>query len=150
MAYVETGLTERALDVAAAVAAASSPDCGGIALFVGTVRTTPSTTREQGAPVIRLEYDAHPLLAAERIEAIAHEAAAKWDVRRVVAVHRTGACEAGEPTVVVACGAPHRDAALEACRWIIDTIKGSVPIWKREVFADGASWVGAVTARERS
>ena len=143
MAYVETSLSEEPLDVAEAIGTVSGPECGGVALFLGSVRTSPSTRPTGEGEVVRLEYDAHPTLAGERMQAIAHEAAAKWEVRRVVAVHRTGGCDVGEPTVVVACGAPHRHDALEACRWIIDSIKASVPIWKREVFADGASWVGA-------
>jgi molybdopterin synthase catalytic subunit len=93
--------------------------------------------------VVRLDYEAHPELAATRLEEIGRDAADKWELLRVVAWHRTGACELGEPTVVVACSAPHRGDALEACRHVIDTIKATVPIWKREVYADGSSWVGA-------
>lgn len=140
---ISTAITDEPLTLAEAIAAASSPDCGGIALFVGTVRETTAAPGRGAGPVVRLEYDAHPRLAPERLKEIADEAARKWDLRRVVAVHRVGPCELGEPTVVVACGAPHRADALEACRWIIDTIKEGVPIWKREIYADGSSWVGA-------
>jgi molybdopterin synthase catalytic subunit len=90
-----------------------------------------------------LEYEAHPTLASARMEEIAQEATTKWGLARVVAVHRTGRCALGEPTVVVACGAAHRAEALEACHWIIDEIKASVPIWKKEIYADGSSWVGS-------
>ena len=99
---------------------------------------------------MRLDYEAHPTLAHERLQSIAREAAERWGLDRVVAVHRTGACEIGEPTVVVACGAAHRAEALDACRWMIDTIKTTVPIWKREVYADGSAWIGAEGATDRA
>jgi molybdopterin synthase catalytic subunit len=76
------------------------------------------------------------------LETILHEAADKWDLRHVLAEHRTGSCELGEPTVVVACSSAHRGDALDACHWIIDELKATVPIWKREIYADGSDWVG--------
>jgi molybdopterin synthase catalytic subunit len=136
-----TAITGEPLDVASAIGDVAAPQHGGIAIFVGTVRETPAAG-EGSSPVISLEYDAHPRLASERLERIAREAAEKWTLGRVIALHRVATCNVGEPTVVVACGAPHRAEALEACRWIIDTIKDTVPIWKREVYADGSSWVG--------
>jgi molybdopterin synthase catalytic subunit len=144
MAYVSTGISEEPLDVSRAIGDASSPDLGGIAMFIGTVRDSASVGTNKDQSVIRLEYEAHPSLAEARLRDIAEAASHKWSVGRIVAVHRTGRCELGEPTVVVACGAPHRGDALEACRWIIDTIKAEVPIWKREVYAGagGSAWVG--------
>ena len=141
MAEIEAATSEKPLDVGRAVAAVSGPEIGGVAAFVGTVRVSPSVPH--GGPVVSLEYDAHSELATERLREIATAAAARWDVRKLIAVHRTGTCDVGEPTVVVACGAPHRRDALEACRWIIDEIKTTVPIWKRELYATGAAWVGA-------
>ena len=141
-AIVAVAVSDTPLDLADAIAGASGPDVGGIGIFVGTVRDSSSVESNRDKPVIALDYDSHPSLAEQRLRAIAAEAAGKWDLRRVVAVHRTGHCELGEPTVVVAAGAPHRADALEACRWIIDTIKSTVPIWKREAYADGSSWVG--------
>jgi molybdopterin synthase catalytic subunit len=140
MADIEAAISMTPLDVGGALAAVSGPEIGGAAVFVGSVRVTPAVGR---GTVVRLDYDAHPELAADRLRDIATAAAERWDVRKVIAIHRTGSCEVGEPTVVVACGAPHRRDALEACRWIIDEIKTSVPIWKREQYADGAAWVGA-------
>jgi molybdopterin synthase catalytic subunit len=137
-----TAITNEPIDVASAIEDVADPRHGGIAVFVGTVRESPSADGAPTGPVIGLEYDAHPRLAAERLEEIAREAAEKWALGKVVAIHRVAACKLGEPTVVIACGAPHRTAALEACRWIIDTIKDTVPIWKRELYADGSSWVG--------
>jgi len=141
-ATIAVSVSETPLDVEAAIAAASGPEIGGIGVFVGTVRDSSSVATNRDKAVVALDYDSHPSLAEQRLRAIAGEAATKWDLRRVVAIHRSGHCELGEPTVVVATGAPHRADALEACRWIIDTIKSSVPIWKREAYADGSSWVG--------
>ncbi|MBA2312706.1 MAG: molybdenum cofactor biosynthesis protein MoaE [Actinobacteria bacterium] len=138
-----TAVTADPLDVAALIGQASSPEAGGLGIFVGTVRTSAAVPGKKEAPVVRLEYEAHPALAEERLTSIAEDAAKKWPLERVVAVHRSGACDVGEPTVVVVCAAPHRGDALEACRHVIDTIKETVPIWKREVYADGSSWVGA-------
>jgi molybdopterin synthase catalytic subunit len=131
------------LDVAAAIAAAGSDDAGGIGAFVGTVRREAAVAAHAVDPVVRLEYDVHQELAELRLAEIAAEAAAKWGLVRVVAVHRSGTCALGDPTVVVACAAAHRAEALEACRWVIDEIKSTVPIFKREVYADGSSWVGS-------
>jgi molybdopterin synthase catalytic subunit len=130
------------LDVAAAMTAASTPDAGGIAVFVGTVRASAAVEEHAGDPVVRLDYDVHVDLAERRLAEIAGEASDKWELLRVVAIHRSGTCDLGEPTVVVACSAPHRAEALDACRWVIDEIKATVPIFKREVYADGSSWVG--------
>lgn len=143
MADIETAISAEPLDVAGSLATVSGPEIGGVAAFVGAVRESPAVDGQAGRSVVRLEYDTHPTLAAERLRAVVEDAARRWDVLRVVAVHRTGACQLGEPTVVVACGAAHRRDALEACRWIIDEVKSTVPIWKREVYADGAAWVGA-------
>lgn len=140
MAEIKTAITDQPLDVAQAVAEVSSKECGGIGLFVGMVRESPAAPDAAGA-VTALEYEAHPELAEEALRAVAEGAAARWDVRRIVSAHRSGRCATGEPTVVVACSAPHRADALEACRWMIDEIKQQVPIWKREVYADGSSWV---------
>ena len=141
-AVITVAVSETPLDIANAIAGASGPDIGGVGMFVGTVRDSSSVKTNAGKPVVALDYDSHPSLAEQRLGEIAFEATTKWDVRKVVAIHRTGHCELGEPTVVVACGAPHRGDALEACRWVIDTIKSTVPIWKREAYADGSSWVG--------
>ena len=133
-----SAIASEPLDVVEAMGRGSSPASGGVAVFVGTVRESAAVSDNLDKPVTRLDYEAHPQLA---------EAASKWELNDVVAVHRTGACELGEPTVVVVCGAAHRGDALEACSFIIEEIKATVPIWKREVYADGSSWVGAEGAR---
>ncbi len=124
----------------------TDPTCGGIGVFIGTVRDSAAAHENSERPVVRLEYDAHESLAATRLEEIALEASEKWELRGVTAVHRTGVCRLGEPTVVVACSAPHRREALDACRYMIDTIKATVPIFKKEIYADGSSWVGTDVA----
>ena len=143
MAWVRTGISPDPLDVATAISEASDPSCGAVASFVGTVRESASVRDNAEKSVTTLDYEAHPILAAERLEEVAQEAVTKWPLERVVAIHRTGTCELGEPTVVIACGSAHRGDALEACHWLIDEIKATVPIWKKEIYADGSSWVGA-------
>ncbi|HJR44312.1 MAG TPA: molybdenum cofactor biosynthesis protein MoaE [Actinomycetota bacterium] len=140
MTSVSTSIVESPLDVAAAVAEVASDECGGIGVFVGTVRRSPAG--DGTAPVEALEYEVHPSLAEERLRQVAERAAERWDIHAVVVRHRSGRCATGEPTVVIACAAPHRADALDACRWIIDEIKRDVPIWKKEIYADGSSWVG--------
>jgi molybdopterin synthase catalytic subunit len=143
MAGIVSGIIDAPLDVGSAVAKSSDPALGGIAVFIGTVRESASVGADAGKHVSRLEYEAHPTLAEQKLRQVAEDAARKWDVRKVVALHRTGICDLGEPTVVIACGAPHRSDALEACRWIIDTVKQTVPIWKREIYTEAgdSAWV---------
>lgn len=126
------------LSVEACLAAVADPSCGGLALFVGAVRED-----DGGRPVRELEYVAHPT-ADQLLAGVAEAAAARPGVRTVAAVHRTGVLAIGDLAVVVAVGAPHRAAALAACAALIDDLKATVPIWKRQVFADGTEeWVGA-------
>lgn len=142
MAFVRAEILDSPLDVGSAIAEASVPSCGAIASFVGTVRESASVGSNVDKPVTRLEYEAHPKLAREKLEEIAAQAAEKWSLQRVIALHRVGVCELAEPTVVVVCAAAHRAEALDACRWLIDELKATVPIWKKEIYADGSSWVG--------
>ena len=125
------------LDVVAAIAKVSTPDSGAVAVFIGTVRETSADDRR----VVVLEYDTHPSLAAEKLQSIAEQACVKWNLTKIVTIHRSGTCAVGDPTVVVACSSAHRAEALEACHWVIDAIKDGVPIWKRELYEDGSSWI---------
>jgi molybdopterin synthase catalytic subunit len=126
------------LDVTECLAAVSDAACGGLAVFIGMVRD-----HDVDRPVTLLTYEAHP--DAERaLRAVCLRAAALPGVRHVAAVHRVGSLSIGDAAVVVAVSAPHRAEALDACRWLIDTLKHEVPIWKHQEFADGTSeWVGA-------
>lgn len=146
MADLRAGVTPDPIDPAIAIARVAGPASGGVGVFIGTVRSSPAV-KGADKDVVRLEYEAHPTLADERLRAICLEAKERWNLSDAFALHRTGSCEVGEPTVVVACSAPHRAEALDACRFIIDTIKRTVPIWKREVYADGSAWVGVEGTR---
>lgn len=138
---ISVSISATPLDIASAIGAAGTTETGATGVFVGTVRATPSEDVDK--QVIRLDYEAHPTLAEPALRAAALQAAEKWPLARVVAIHRTGSCELGEPTVVIACSAPHRAEAMDACRWLIDEVKSTVPIWKKEIYTDGSSWVGA-------
>jgi molybdopterin synthase catalytic subunit len=115
-----------------------SPESGGIDVFIGTVRNV-----TKGKMVIRLEFEAYEPMAIAEMEKIAKQAFAKWPVQKVLVHHRTGALDVGEVPVIIAVSAAHRAAAFDACRYIIDTLKQSVPIWKKEIFEDGEVWVAA-------
>jgi MoaE-MoaD fusion protein len=125
------------LDLQAAVAEAASDEAGAVATFVGTVRRS-SRERE----VLYLEYEAFEEMAEPLLVRLAGELKAKHDLCEVAIHHRVGRVEIGEPSVVIAVSAPHRAAALEACREAIDTLKGTIPLWKKEVYAGGEEWIG--------
>jgi molybdopterin synthase catalytic subunit len=130
-------IRDTALDVAEVLAALSDVAAGGLTLFVGTVRD-----HDGGKVVGGLEYSAHPS-ALERLRAVCDDVAARYDVRAVAAVHRTGTLALGDAAVVVATAADHRGEAFDASRALIDELKATVPIWKHQVFADGSDeWVG--------
>jgi molybdopterin synthase catalytic subunit len=115
-----------------------SPESGGIDVFIGTVRN-----QTKGKTVVRLEFEAYEPMALLEIKKILAQAAEKWPVQKALVHHRTGVLEVGEVPVVIAVAAAHRAAAFEACRFIIDTLKETVPIWKKEIFEDGEVWVAA-------
>ncbi|MGZ6144032.1 MAG: molybdopterin converting factor subunit 1 [Myxococcales bacterium] len=111
-------------------------DCGAVVSFVGTVRSS-----NHGKAVVRLEYEAYPEMALRVFEHIAGEARERWGARLVIH-HRTGSLDPGALSVVIAAAAAHRADAFEACRHAIETLKKDAPIWKREIYPDGSSWVG--------
>lgn len=108
---------------------------GALCVFDGIVR---DNTR--GRKTLHLDYEAYREMALEQMRALAAEAIAKFGVRDVAVVHRLGRLVVGETSVLVAVASAHRGAAFEACRWLIDTLKRTVPIWKKEQFIDGAVW----------
>ena len=120
--------------VAAEVA---SDDAGAIATFVGTTRA-----RSRGRDVIRLEYEAYEGMAEAEMERIAGDLRARHDVIDVAIHHRVGPVEIGETSIVIAVSAAHRAAAFDACREAIDTLKQSVPLWKKELYVGGEEWIG--------
>lgn len=132
-------LSADALDVARAVAFVQVPAAGGIDLFLGTTR---AEAHADGRPLLALDYEAYPAMALKRLGELAAEARRRWPVCRLVVLHRTGRVPVAEPSVAIAVSTPHRAASFEACRFLIDALKVDVPIWKQEVWADGAgTWV---------
>jgi molybdopterin synthase catalytic subunit len=136
-ARIGVRIEDAPIDVGAAHARAGDDRAGALAAFVGTVRNA-TGDRE----VLRLEYEAYEEMAVEELERIAAEAAAEFDLLTVEIVHRVGVVGVGEASVAIVCGARHRPAALAACAQVIERLKERVPIWKREVYADGSVWVG--------
>jgi molybdopterin synthase catalytic subunit len=128
-------IVREAIDVPALAQHVASVANGAVCTFVGQVRET-----SRGRQVAYLEYDAYVPMAEKMLQRIAEEASARWGAQ-VAVQHRIGRLELGEPSVVVCVGSPHRAEAFEACRWCIDTLKETVPIWKKEVCPDGAFWI---------
>ena len=130
-------LSNEPLSVEDALAFIADPGAGGTCVFVGTVRD-----RSDAGDVTGLHYEAWSDLATERLRGIAAEMLEGWPLRRVAILHRTGDLAVGDASVVVACSAPHRAEAFEACRHGIERLKEDVPIWKKEGLVSGdARWV---------
>jgi molybdopterin synthase catalytic subunit len=127
-------LTRDAIDLASL--GEVSPQDGALCLFVGVVRN-----ENGGRPVTHLEYEAYEEMALPLMERIEAETRARWPVTQVRLVHRLGTLRIGEASVAVAVSSPHRVEAFAACRYAIDTLKATVPIWKKEFYADGEEWL---------
>lgn len=130
-------VTDAVLCLDAVVLAVSGQAQGGTVTFSGVVRDT-----NHGKSVVRLEYEAYAPMAQKKLAEIAAEAAGLWPGARVAIHHRVGVLNPGEVAVVIAASTPHRAEAFSACRHAIERLKADVPIWKKEVYADGAVWVG--------
>jgi molybdopterin synthase catalytic subunit len=128
-------LVHASIDVPRLIADASRPDCGAVSVFIGNSRD-----HHEGRRVLRLEYEAYEPMALAKMREIGAEIHRKFPIHRVALVHRLGRLEIGETSVFIAVSSPHRRAAFDACRFAIDTLKRTVPIWKKEFFADGAVW----------
>ena len=131
-------LTEKALSVDQCFAFVENPKAGGHVVFIGTVRN-----HTAGKEVLYLEFEAYAPMAVKEMQKIADKALSAFDIQKVAIHHRTGKLEIGEIPVVIAIGAAHRKEAFKACEFCIDTLKETVPIWKREFFEDGEVWVAA-------
>ena len=129
-------ITHEPLDRAALVKAIEHPSVGGIVVFEGVVRDN-----ARGKQVRYLEYDVYPEMAIAKIREIVAEAEQRWGAERVAVAHRVGRLEIGEASVIIVVASPHRGEAFEACRYLIDTLKTTVPIWKKEVATNGEEWV---------
>src|SRR6185437_8538245 len=128
-------LTREPIRVEEITQAVRSPGCGALAVFDGFVRDN-----FKGRRTLYLEYEAYEPMAVAKMREIAATIHARFAVSRVAIVHRLGRLDIGETSVLIAVSAPHRAAALDACRYAIDTLKRAVPIWKKEFSADGAVW----------
>lgn len=129
-------VSQQPIDVASVLAAVEGPSEGGVVLFVGRVRD-----HAAGRTVTHLDYEAYGGMAESELNALAREARASHGAARVALVHRTGRLAIGDVAVAVAVASSHRGEAFAACRWLIDTLKQRVPIWKKEWYADGGQWI---------
>lgn len=131
-------ITKNKIDVASLIATVSDEGAGATDVFIGTTRNKTS-----GKPVIKLDFEAYEPMAIKEIQKIVDRAKEQWPILKYAVSHRVGIVEIGEEAVVIAVSTPHRQAAFESCKFIIDELKKSVPIWKKEMFEDGDVWVAA-------
>jgi molybdopterin synthase catalytic subunit len=131
-------ITDQDIDIQSVIKAAESDQAGAIDVFIGTVRDN-----SVGKKVVRLEYEAFDSMAIKKMKELADEAARRWKICGVSIVHRKGVLNIGDVAVVLAVSTPHRAESFEACKWLIDTLKQVVPVWKKEVYEDGEVWVAA-------
>jgi molybdopterin synthase catalytic subunit len=129
-------IVQESISVDEVISRLADPAVGAVATFVGTVRG-----ETEGRPVLYLEYEAYPEMAEQVLAQVGDEVRARWtDVRQVAIVHRVGRLDVGEVAVAIALTAAHRQQTFDALRYAIDRLKEIVPIWKKEVWADGAEW----------
>ncbi len=131
-------ITEQAIDIQFLIAEAQSDRAGAVDIFIGTVRNHANSKK-----VIRLEYEAYDAMALKKMELLAQEAHSRWAIEKLVIVHRKGILQIGDVAVLIAVATAHRAESFEACKWLIDTLKEVVPIWKKEFYEDGSVWVAA-------
>jgi molybdopterin synthase catalytic subunit len=137
-------ITEAPLSLDALIPAVRQDSSGAVASFLGVVRAT-----SRGRTVRYLEYEAFPEMAVAKMREIVDEIRGRWPVDRVALIHRTGRLQIGEASVAIAVSSPHRREALEACAYAIERLKAIVPVWKKEVWTDGAEWIGVTTDEPR-
>lgn len=135
---VDILLTHESLSVNQVFRGIERNDAGGTVIFIGTVRDN-----TKGKRVIKLEFEAYEAMAVAEMRKIAHAILQRWSVLGVSIHHRLGTLTIGEIPVIIAVVSAHRQEAFEACQYAIDTLKQTVPIWKKEVFEDGDVWVAA-------
>jgi molybdopterin synthase catalytic subunit len=128
-------LTREVIDADRLIAAAKRPEDGAVVVFDGIVRN-----HSRGRETLYLEYEGYEEMAMRQMRELAEQARSRFAIRHVTLVHRLGRLEIGESSVLIIVASAHRGAAFDANRWIIDTLKQTVPIWKKEVFVDGAVW----------
>lgn len=131
-------VTEDVIDVEAVVRSVESPAAGAVVTFLGTVRDN-----ARGRRVRRLEYEAYPAAAEKMMARIGDEIAEQWDIAATAITHRVGVLQVGEASVAIAVASAHRGEAFDACRYAIERIKQIVPIWKKEFYESGETWIGS-------
>jgi len=135
---VEIKILSESLDVATCTKKVQDDAAGGISVFVGTVRN-----HTQGRTVLRLEFEAYEAMAISEMKKIALAMQNKWDCYHICMYHRIGTLAIKDIAVIIAVSCAHRKTAFEACQFAIDTLKQTVPIWKKEIFENGEEWVSA-------
>jgi len=130
-------VTDKPIHLQELVDFVTDPEAGAIATFIGTTRNN-----NEGRKVIALDYEAYPEMAEKELTRLGEEARKKWQICRMAIVHRVGPVQITEPSVMIAVSAAHREAAFAACRFAIEEIKKTVPIWKKEVYEGGEIWIG--------
>jgi molybdopterin synthase catalytic subunit len=120
----------------------TDPEAGAVATFIGTTRNN-----NEGRKVIALDYEGYTEMAEKELRRIGEDAKTKWPICRMAITHRLGPVQIGEASVIIAVSSAHRDAAFAACRFAIEEIKKTVPIWKKEVFEGGEVWIGTQTGQ---
>lgn len=130
-------VTDKPINLQELVEFVTDPEAGAIATFIGITRNN-----NEGRKVIALNYEAYPTMAEKELLRLGDEAKKKWSICRMAIVHRIGPVQITEPSVIIAVSAGHREAAFAACRFAIEEIKKTVPIWKKEVYEGGEIWIG--------
>jgi len=131
-------ITSEKLDLNACYQFVTDASCGGIAVFVGTVRNS-----TQNKAVTQLDFSTYKPMAIKEIQKIADVALKKFPIKKIAIHHAEGMLQIGDVPVIITVSSPHRNAAFDACQFAIDTLKETVPIWKKEYFSDGEVWVNA-------
>ncbi len=135
---VDLKITPKPLDIKECLEWIMSSECGGIDVFIGRVRA-----ETLGNKVVQLEFESYVQMALKELKVITDYVTKTWNVQQILIHHRIGVLQVGDIPVIIAVSAAHRDAAFDACRYIIDTLKRTVPIWKKEIYEDGEVWVAA-------
>lgn len=138
MNKISTLITSETLSLDRCYRFVQAPECGGIALFVGTVRN-----HTKGKTVEQLDFSTYKAMAIKEIDKIAQSALNKFEITKIAIHHAEGTLKIGDVPVIIAVSSAHRNAAFDACQFAIDTLKETVPIWKKEHFDTGEIWVNA-------
>ncbi|MGE5611895.1 MAG: molybdenum cofactor biosynthesis protein MoaE [Bacillota bacterium] len=131
-------ILDQPIPVAGVLEFVTDPAAGGISIFLGTTRAEQNAS---GQELLALDYEAYTQMALEQLENLARQAREEWPIAKLAVLHRTGRVPLGQASVLIAVSAPHRSDSFAACRFLIDTLKRDVAIWKKEIWADGtATW----------